>query len=156
VLNTMKISLYVPATGTSAKSPIVTDSLLAARLGAELGDHRRREVDAVHPGASGREGQGDTSGADHELQSGTAAGQFAQERSRGRLVAARLGVVDVRGLLAEAVHRPVALHGPGDVTHRRCAQRVFRQRRNRRKVARHPCSWPRTAPAGNVAVCRLM
>ena len=44
--------MNVPSTVVVAKSPIVTPMSLAARLGPQPRDHRRREVDAVHADAA--------------------------------------------------------------------------------------------------------
>ena len=78
----------MPGTGTSAKSPIVTESCVAARLGAQLFDHRGGDVDAVDADPASRERQRDPTGADGELQGGARTRQLLEERDGRDLIAA--------------------------------------------------------------------
>jgi hypothetical protein len=57
--------------------------VLAARLGPELGDHGRRQVDAVHPHAPAAERDGDAAGADAQLERGASCSPLGQELDRG-------------------------------------------------------------------------
>ena len=92
----------------------VTDGdieLVAAGLGPEAVDHRRRQVDAVDPYAGGGQGQADPPGANGQFEDRSVPGEVGEERDRLRLVAADLFlVVDGRGVLTEAHDRLVVLH----------------------------------------------
>jgi hypothetical protein len=68
-----------------AKSPSVTPipfghaDPLGARLGPELGEHVRGQVDPLHPDTAPAERDGDPPGADAELEGGPVPGQAGQE-----------------------------------------------------------------------------
>ena len=105
------------ATIRDEKSPLdrrrgeVTDGhahVLRARLGAKPRDHRLRQIDPVHAHTAPGKGQGDSAGADAELESGAVAREIRQERDHG-VEDRRVGLVGVplveppRDVLAEVV-----------------------------------------------------
>ena len=85
----------------------------AAGLGAQLRDHRRRRIDAVHLDATRRERNRDPAGSDPELERATTRGELGEEVALPRRVRRHVPlVVDVGDALAVGfgpvvVHRPI-------------------------------------------------
>ena len=84
--------------------------LVAARPSAQLVDHRRGQVDAIHADAARGQGQGDPARADAKLQRRPRSRHLRQQRHGCCFVAALQVTILAGNLFVKAHRRPVVLH----------------------------------------------